>query len=84
MNKLKNELVDIQKQMELQRRNLDLHNHNSVNDYNQTNDKLVIQTKNYILKANNYNQSVKLYKTEIETLKRNCSNKRYKQKSGND
>ncbi len=76
---LKNELVGVQQNLDIQRKNLDWHSQESVNEYNRINNKLKTYAKNYTSAVDLYNQEVRLYKTTVNRLKKECGNKRYQQ-----
>lgn len=79
IDKLKNGLINVQQDLDIQRDNLDWHSQESVNDYNRINNKLKTYAKNYISAVDLYNQEVKLYRTTVNRLKKDCGNKRYQQ-----
>ena len=76
---LKSELVNVQQDLDIQRKNLDWHSQESVDEYNRINNKLKTYAKKYTSAVDLYNQEVRLYQTTVNRLKKDCGNKRYQQ-----
>ena len=74
---LKNDYEQLKMDLQSKRAQLDWHNQDSVDEFNQMTKKQHLSFQDYRRNVENYNLSVEHYKTRIETLKSECDGKQY-------